>query len=72
MSDLHEAYQRLGEAVLEEIVVRAGLDQAQTAPRDAVPVALHFVVSADAEDRRLVIRGERIGQAPLELRFDLD
>lgn len=72
MNDLRETYQLLGEALLEEIVVRAGLDQAQAPPRDAVPVSLSFVVSADAETGQLVIRGERVGGAPLELRFDLD
>ena len=71
MSDLRETYQRLGEALLEEIVVRAGLDQAQAPSPDPVSVALHFVVSADREDGRLVIRGDRIGQAPLEVRLDL-
>ena len=39
--------------------------------QDSVPVALHFVVTADAQDGCLVIRGDRIGQAPLELRLDL-
>ncbi len=71
MSDLPETYQWLGEALLEEIVVRAGLDQAQAPSQDSVPVTLHFVVTADAEDGCLVIRGDRIGQAPLELRLDL-
>ncbi len=71
MSDLEETYARLGEALLEEIVVRAGLDQAQTPSSDAVSVALHFLVSADIDEGRLVIRGERIGQAPVEVRLDL-
>ena len=71
MSDLHETYQRLGEALLEEIVVRAGLDQARAPSSDPVSVALHFVVSAEREAGHLVIRGDRIGQAPLEVRLDL-
>lgn len=72
MSEPRDTYQRLGEAVLEEIIVRAGLDQPHAAAAGAVPVALQFVVSADAGDRAVRIRGERLGQAPLELRIDLD
>jgi len=71
MSDRDDTYQRLGEAVLEEIVVRAGLEQAQAEPRESVSVALTFIVSAEAEENRLVIRGDRVGQTPLELRIQL-
>ncbi len=71
MDDQVIAYQDLGEAILEEVLVRAGIDQARTAQGKELRLALDFVVSVDAESDQLVIRGERIGQSPLEVRLDL-
>ncbi len=71
MPDPTQIQQQLGEAVLEEILVRAGLDQPQPSPGDAVPVSLQFIVRADPETGALVISGERVNQPPLELRVRL-
>ena len=71
MDDQVIAYQDLGEAILEEVLVRAGIDQARTAQGDEIRVALDFLVSVDAERDQLVIRGERIGQSAFELRLAL-
>ncbi len=71
MKDQLDALQELGEVALEEILVRAGIDQAHDALGDEIPVALNFRVGVDPEQNQLVIRGERLGQAPLELRLAL-
>ena len=65
------AYQDLGEAILDEVLVRAGIDQGRS-PGDAeIRLALDFVVSVDEEQNHLVIRSERIGQSALELRLEV-
>lgn len=71
MDDPVDACQELGEVVLEEVLVRAGIDQAHSAPADELRLALEFVVGVDAERDQLVIRGTRLGQSPFELRLDL-
>ena len=71
MDDQVIAYQDFGEAILEEVLVRAGIDQARAAQGDEIRVALNFVVSVDAGRDQLVIRGERIGQSAFGLRLAL-
>ena len=71
MDDQAAAYQELGEVLLEEVLVRAGLDQAHAGQGDEIRLALDFVVSVDAERGQLVIRVKRIGQSAFELRLDL-
>lgn len=72
MDDPNTTYLALGEALLEELIVRAGLKQAHDVPLGPeVEVALNFTVRSDG-DHALVIRTERIGHAPLELRVNLE
>ena len=71
MDDQVSAYQELGEVVLEEVLVRAGIDQAHSARGDEIRLALEFVVGVDAERGQLIVRGERIGQPAFELRLAL-
>ncbi len=71
MDDQVIAYQDLGEVILDEVLVRAGLDQARSEPGDEISLALDFHVSMDTDTNQLVIRGDRIGQAPFELRLEL-
>ena len=62
------AYRRLGELLLDELLLRAGL--AQTSP-DPVSFSVDFVVDADRETESVVLRCERINSSPIELRFPL-
>ena len=72
MDDQVIAYQDLGEAILEEVLVRAGVDQARAAQGDEIRTTLDFLVTVDTERDQLVIRGERIGQSAFELRLALE
>ena len=63
-----EAYRRLGELILDELLLRAGL--AQTGPH-AVGVSLDFSVGADVDTDSVVIRCERISSPSIELRVGL-
>ena len=66
-------YGALGKALLEELVVKAGLRQAhENLTAGPVTINLTFTVSTDGDDRALHIRHERIGAPPLELRIDLE
>jgi len=70
MSDRDAA--ELGQAILEELVVQAGLTQARAPEGETeVRLTLNFVVRADAELRALHVQCERVGQTPLEIRLDL-
>lgn len=72
MDDQHTGYAVLGEALLQELLVRAGLTHARM-PRGGEPleVSLDFRISAD-RNHALVISSDRIGNTPLELRIDLE
>jgi hypothetical protein len=71
MSGNQEAYQALGEAILEQLVVRAGILQGQTPAVRALQVALNFEIASDANGESIVISCERVGSAPLELQLQL-
>ena len=71
MEDQVIAYQDLGEVILDEVLVRAGIDQARSAHGGDISLELDFHISVDAENQQLVIRGERIGQSAFELRLAL-
>jgi hypothetical protein len=68
MNEIDASYHALGEQILEELVVRAGLGRTDSAE---VSVSLNFTVSASASDKSLLIRSERIGNQPLEILLQL-
>ena len=63
-----EAYTRLGEVLIDELLLRAGLAQKSSEP---TTVSLNFTVEADAESEQVLLRCERINNTPLELRFPI-
>lgn len=72
MEDPNATYLALGEALLEELIVRAGLKQAHESPgAKELEVALNFTITSDGT-HALVIRSDRIRHAPLELRVNLE
>jgi len=68
MNEIDASYHALGEQILEELVVRAGLGRTDSTE---VSVSLNFTVSASASDKSLLIRSERIGNQPLEILLQL-
>ena len=60
------AYQRLGEVLVDELLLRAGLAQTSS---DPVNFAVNFVVDTDRDAGTVVLRCERTNDTPLELRF---
>ena len=64
MSDVDTACHALGEVLLEEIVVRAGLSRTLT---NDMEVSLAFTVAANPEDDDVVVRYERVGGATVEI-----
>ena len=73
MQDEAHSRAQFGAAVLEEVIVRAGLQhaRAQTAT-EPLQVSLEFLLSTDAEAPAVLVRLPRTGQEPLELRIELD
>lgn len=69
MDDNTDAYRALGEAVVQAIVLNAGLKQAKDPSVDSVSVDLVFELRPDPTGRRLLIRHERVAEPPLELRI---
>ncbi|MDE0348574.1 MAG: hypothetical protein OXM56_02535 [Gammaproteobacteria bacterium] len=69
MDDNSAAYQALGEAVVQAIVLNAGLMQAKDPSVESVSVELAFDLRADPAGRSLLIRHERVADPPLELRI---
>ena len=68
MDNNTDAYRALGEAVVQAIVLNAGLTQAKDPSMDSVSVELVFDLRADPAGRSLLIRHERVADPPLELR----
>ena len=62
------AYQRLGELLLDELLLRAGLAQTDTEP---VHVSLDAVVGVDTDRRHVVLKCKRINSPPIELHLPL-
>ena len=62
------AYQRLGEVLVDELLLRAGLAQTNTEP---VGFALDIGVSVESETETVVLECSRINAPPIELRFAL-
>jgi hypothetical protein len=62
--DQDEGLREFGAAVLEEIVVRAGLDQPSVLDQAEIQLSLDVVVAADSNG--VVIRCARVGQEALE------
>lgn len=68
MDNNTDAYRALGEAVVQAIVLNAGLKQAKDPSVQPVSVELVFGLRADTAGRNLLIRHERVADPPLELR----
>ena len=61
-----------GRALLEEVLVRAGLD---TLPGDGVTSAnatIAFTITANASDHSLDVGFDRVGASPVHLKVNLD
>lgn len=71
MNDNQDAYLALGEAVLEQLVVRAGILQGQTPAASSLHLSLEFEVASDADNNSIVVCCERVGSTPLELQVQL-
>ena len=69
MDNNTDAYRALGEAVVQAIVLNAGLMQAKDPSVESVSVDLVFDVRADTTSRSLLIRHERVAEPPLQLRI---
>ena len=67
MNDDETDYQSLGRAIVEELLLSAGLAQAKRPSADSVEVGLSFDITADTDRACLKIRWERIGNEPMEI-----
>jgi len=63
------AYQALGEAVVQAIVLNAGLAQAKDPSVDSVSVDLAFNLRADTAGQSRRITHGRVAEPPLQLRI---
>ena len=70
MNTNQEAYLALGEAIFEQLVVRAGILLGQTPTASAIHLSLEFEVRSEA-DNSIVLSSERVGSTPLELQVQL-
>ena len=61
-----EAYRRLGEVLVDEVLLKAGLAQTTS---EAVRLTLDFVVETDSDSGSVVLTCERTNNPPVELRF---
>lgn len=62
------AYRRLGEVLVDELLLRAGLAQTGSEP---VSFSVGFVVDADPDTQTVTLKCDRTNTSPLELRFQL-
>ncbi|MDE0272860.1 MAG: hypothetical protein OXP11_16845 [Gammaproteobacteria bacterium] len=69
MDNNTSAYQALGEAVVQAIVLNAGLAQAKDPSVDSVSVDLVFKLRPDTVGQCLLITHERVAEPPLQLRI---
>ena len=63
-----DAYRRLGELMVDEVLLRAGLAQTGS---DPVSASIDFAVDTERESETVTVRCGRINSAPVELRFRL-
>ena len=66
------SFERLGELVLEEILVRAGIEQPKTPNQNEHSVSLDFRVLSDARGKSVAIEGHRYDGSRYTLRLELD
>jgi hypothetical protein len=64
-------YASLGRALVEELLLNAGLAQAKRPSDDSVHVDLTFHVTADADRNCLKIHWQRIGNPPVEIELGM-
>ncbi len=62
----------LGEAVLEEILLRAGLEQPRSASTSRVALSLDFEVCVDKSSESVVIQGKRFDGSYFNIRLKID
>ena len=62
------SYRRLGESLLDEVLLRAGLAQTSAEP---ISVTVEFVVRTDHTTRSVVLRYDAVNGPPIELRLPL-
>jgi hypothetical protein len=71
MNDEDTDYQLLGRAIVEELLLSAGLAQAKQPSADSIQVGLTFAITADADRGCLKIRWERIGSPPIDIQLGM-
>lgn len=71
MNTNQDAYLALGEAIFEQLVVRAGILQGQTPAASAIHLSLEFEVRSEADNNSIVVCSERVGATPLKLQVQL-
>ena len=70
--DSHTAYETLGEMVLEEVLVQAGVKQGrEISPSDRLSVSLTYSVSTDRDRGCLLVHCDRLGKPPLEINLNM-
>ena len=67
----NEQFYELGEALFEEIVVKAALEQPRRPGTSEMQLSLNFTVGVDESGNAIVINCPRIGQPDLELRLNI-
>ena len=72
MNNITENFYELGEALFEEIVVKAALEQPRQPSASETQISLNLTVSTDVKSKAVVIRCARIGQPELELRLNIE
>ena len=72
MAENASSFQRLGELVLEEILVRSGIHQPHLPDSASLRVSLDFEVRADERDESVVVEGAYYDGTPYVLRLSVE
>jgi len=72
MNNNTENFYELGEALFEEIVVKAALEQPRQPSASEMQLSLNFTVSVEETSNAVVVTCPRIGQPDLELRLNIE
>ena len=71
MNDHDTACHTLDALILDEILIRAGLDQAHAPPPDQLDVAVNFSVRADSGRNCLNISCDHVGSSPVDIALQM-
>ena len=71
MNENEASFQRLGELVLEEILVRAGIEQPRALGEEELSVTLDFRVWSDEQSNSVLVEGSHYDGAPYQLRLEI-